>query len=577
MRTALFLPVILSLSASLAMAQTGLMPIPKQQFFDNVGRPLAGGKLYSYVAGTSTPQDTYTDSGGTSANTDPIILDAGGRASVWLLSTELYKFVLTDSLGSLLWTADNVAAGGSTSGGTGGGGGGGGANPAFTGTATFENIAVSGISNLMGGGPAVRVAQTGADGSGKGGYLNLAPITYPNTTCLDSYGNPVNQPIPATGYSTFGPNDAVLWVSESPLAGVSPANCARAFTPNETYGLNLNMYMFAMGGFSTNQTSYNSFDSLAGGMHAMSFSANNYVNVGHHAGTPPLTTYDSFNAGALFYNDTAGCMQVYNGSSWACLGSGGGGGGGGGASGSLYSIQSANPAGTLYGDANFIYVPASGIVTLAGNGYFHSSGVDGGFNASASAHTDAIQALYGGVTAKWLITTDSVLWTEEGVPAVSGAGQARIYMDSSSHSLMISQNQGAYTSFGGGSGSPGGSNTNVQFNTSSSFGGSANFTWNNSSQLLNVTATSSAAAGISVSAGFIQSAAGFVSDNCIQYNCVQVVNLGGSLAGGMAALSFTAQSYIQTGSSSGAPTPTTADTFHAGAMYWDTGTSSEQV
>ena len=34
------------------------------QFFDNSGAPLTGGKLYSYAAGTTTPQATYTTSAG---------------------------------------------------------------------------------------------------------------------------------------------------------------------------------------------------------------------------------------------------------------------------------------------------------------------------------------------------------------------------------------------------------------------------------------------------------------------------------------------------------------------------------
>ena len=60
-----------------------LTPVPKIQFFDANGHPLAGGKLYSYAAGTTTPLVTYTDQAGTSANTNPVILDARGEASVW--------------------------------------------------------------------------------------------------------------------------------------------------------------------------------------------------------------------------------------------------------------------------------------------------------------------------------------------------------------------------------------------------------------------------------------------------------------------------------------------------------------
>jgi hypothetical protein len=41
-----------------------LSPLLRQRFFDSNGNPLAGGKLYSYAAGTTTPQSTYTDQSG---------------------------------------------------------------------------------------------------------------------------------------------------------------------------------------------------------------------------------------------------------------------------------------------------------------------------------------------------------------------------------------------------------------------------------------------------------------------------------------------------------------------------------
>lgn len=52
------------------------------QFFDANGLPLALGNLYYYVAGTTTPQDTYSDSAGTIMNTNPIVLDGSGRLDV---------------------------------------------------------------------------------------------------------------------------------------------------------------------------------------------------------------------------------------------------------------------------------------------------------------------------------------------------------------------------------------------------------------------------------------------------------------------------------------------------------------
>ena len=80
------------------------------QFFTDSGVPLVGGKLYSYAAGTTTPLATYTSSTGAVANTNPIVLNAGGRTAneVWLTSGSTYKFVLTDSTGSTIGTYDNV-------------------------------------------------------------------------------------------------------------------------------------------------------------------------------------------------------------------------------------------------------------------------------------------------------------------------------------------------------------------------------------------------------------------------------------------------------------------------------------
>jgi hypothetical protein len=80
------------------------------QFFDNNGNVLAGGKLYSYEAGTTTPKTTYTSYSGTIANSNPIILTSAGRIpyEVWLTTGDSYKFVLTDSVGNQIGTWDNI-------------------------------------------------------------------------------------------------------------------------------------------------------------------------------------------------------------------------------------------------------------------------------------------------------------------------------------------------------------------------------------------------------------------------------------------------------------------------------------
>ncbi|GAG68276.1 unnamed protein product, partial [marine sediment metagenome] len=75
---------------------TLIAPYANWQSLDDNGAVLNGGKLYTYEAGTSTPKATYTDSGGLTANANPIILDASGRADIWL-DEGAYKFVLDDS------------------------------------------------------------------------------------------------------------------------------------------------------------------------------------------------------------------------------------------------------------------------------------------------------------------------------------------------------------------------------------------------------------------------------------------------------------------------------------------------
>ena len=82
------------------------------QFFDNDGVPLAGGLIYVYDAGTTTPAATYTDSSAVTNNTNPIVLDSAGRtpAQVWLTAGSSYKFILKTSAGVTIKTDDNIFA-----------------------------------------------------------------------------------------------------------------------------------------------------------------------------------------------------------------------------------------------------------------------------------------------------------------------------------------------------------------------------------------------------------------------------------------------------------------------------------
>lgn len=88
-----------------------LPPFPKFYATDASGVPLAGGLLYTYAAGTTTPLATYTDSTGGTANTNPVVLDSSGQANVWLTQGTAYKLVLENSVGVVQWTVDQVTGG----------------------------------------------------------------------------------------------------------------------------------------------------------------------------------------------------------------------------------------------------------------------------------------------------------------------------------------------------------------------------------------------------------------------------------------------------------------------------------
>jgi hypothetical protein len=67
------------------------------QFFDNNGVILSGGKIYTYAAGTTTPQASYTSAAGVTPHANPIILDSAGRVpggEIWLTDGLVYKFVI---------------------------------------------------------------------------------------------------------------------------------------------------------------------------------------------------------------------------------------------------------------------------------------------------------------------------------------------------------------------------------------------------------------------------------------------------------------------------------------------------
>jgi hypothetical protein len=141
-----------------------LTPSPKTAFVDAAGEPLVGGQLYTYIAGTTTLQATYTDSTAATANTNPIILDSRGEANVWL-GGAIYKFVLKDADDALIWTVDNISAPTAA------------VSPVLSGNVTIDSNTSS---------PALKITQTGT-----GPVLRVQDSADPDVTpfIVDNAGN----------------------------------------------------------------------------------------------------------------------------------------------------------------------------------------------------------------------------------------------------------------------------------------------------------------------------------------------------------------------------------------------------
>ncbi len=99
-----------------AQVPVALAPSMHPQFLTSAGQPLSGGVIFTYQSGTTTRQDTYTDSTGTIINAWPIPLDATGAPSngstqtgIWL-SNNAYKFCGYNSALVQQWCTDNVSA-----------------------------------------------------------------------------------------------------------------------------------------------------------------------------------------------------------------------------------------------------------------------------------------------------------------------------------------------------------------------------------------------------------------------------------------------------------------------------------
>ncbi len=482
-RTAVFSVFALLAGSQILRGQAYPLVIPQIGAWVNAqGVPFAGGKLCTYVSNTTTPAPTYTDSTGSTPNTNPVILDSAGRASLWG-GTTLYTLTLliggdgTCATGTPVWTQNNV-----------------GASFSIGGTAGYVQYSVGG--GLTGGNP-----------------------------------------------------NFFYTVSTQALTVQGTSNSAEALNV-------LNGYIFTTGGLDvegvpgTTPLNFNVIQAPFGGMLAQSFTAKYYVQSGQYSGPlasgPPISIADTFNPGAISYSVAGACEAVFDGSTWACFGSGGGGGGSpGGVTGSV-QINSGTSFG---GDANLIYTLGGNLV-MTGTGAITSVG---GFSSSSTA-TNGIQIPAGGVSSKWLIASDSLFLLEEAAPAAPSSGQGKIYVDSTLHTPLFAdsavamgafqpmaltaaassftngdcvdvavasgfvkfQDAGVTCNGSGGSGtitpSP---QTEIPYysaaGTAATLTGAANLQWNNSTSQLSVFTSTDTVAAITASVGYIQSSGGFTT------------------------------------------------------------------
>jgi len=100
--------ITLALMGSMLGQDFAPTPVPKMQFLDSSGDPLSNGHVHTYITGTTTNQATYTDAGGLTANANPVVLDAGGFADIWLDNTLNYTLKVDNSANVQQYEIDGI-------------------------------------------------------------------------------------------------------------------------------------------------------------------------------------------------------------------------------------------------------------------------------------------------------------------------------------------------------------------------------------------------------------------------------------------------------------------------------------
>lgn len=220
------------------MATFYLSPIVfTNQWFTNTGVVLAGGLINTYLAGTSTPQATYQDSGGITPNANPIVLNSAGRipgsGEIWVPAGTSLKLVITDSASNVITTLDNVSSLNDP--------GGVGSTGTFTGTITGVVGTVSGTVKYTVAGKIVGVSAGVILGTSNANTMTLTG--FPSLIAPITQGLAIPCELEDNGVVIGG------WALVSPTNtgiitfGTGINNNQSGFTASGTKGLGVNWYI----------------------------------------------------------------------------------------------------------------------------------------------------------------------------------------------------------------------------------------------------------------------------------------------------------------------------------------------
>ena len=119
MKTSIFKTFFLSLciiaNTHFAYGQTAsILPPAKTTFVDQNGKPLTSGTVDFYIPSSTTRKTTWQDAAETVPNTNPVVLDAAGRALI--LGSGSYRQIVKDRYGNIIWDQVTSSTGSGSSG-----------------------------------------------------------------------------------------------------------------------------------------------------------------------------------------------------------------------------------------------------------------------------------------------------------------------------------------------------------------------------------------------------------------------------------------------------------------------------